>query len=405
MAVYQRSGWWYARKTVKGVEYRQALGTRSKREAETAYNRWVADLEEEAKPSRKLRASFRKGVNLFTEHHLGTLSRNSQTRYLQSLLNLTPHFYGKDLPDIGRADLASYVSARRKTGVSDATIIRDLACLSSVFTIAIDWEEADINPVLPFLRQQKRRGALKEADPKTRYLDHREELLCLSRAAEAARDPAAIRVMEKWMIAGALVGYIDTGMRAQELLVFGRSWCNWNRMEITVPSDVAKSSKDRVIPILPRFARVLETLPVNKHTDLVFWRTESGRRFMDLNHTLQRYAYDVSVAHVTIHDLRRTCGCRLLQDYKMPMKGVSEWLGHASVEMTERAYAFLKVENLHEAVGTRRSAEDLRPRLDAVLLDAPGKIAARLGTPSGTLEIDPTDVVKSFAYSAITHNP
>lgn len=50
---------------------------------------------------------------------------------------------------------------------------------------------------------------------------------------------------------------------------------------------------------------------------------------------------------------RRTCGCRLLQDHRLPMEQVSQWLGHASLAQTQRAYAFLKVDNLHRSVTTR----------------------------------------------------
>jgi integrase len=50
------------------------------------------------------------------------------------------------------------------------------------------------------------------------------------------------------------------------------------------------------------------------------------------------------------HDLRRTCGCRLLQDHGLSMEGVKEWLGHHSVTVTEKAYAFLEIEDLHRAV-------------------------------------------------------
>ena len=50
------------------------------------------------------------------------------------------------------------------------------------------------------------------------------------------------------------------------------------------------------------------------------------------------------------HDLRRTCGCRLLQDHAMSMEGVKEWLGHSTVVVTERTYAFLEIEHLHRAV-------------------------------------------------------
>ena len=40
--------------------------------------------------------------------------------------------------------------------MTDSTIRRDLACLSSLFTIAADWELCDANPVLPFLRAKKK---------------------------------------------------------------------------------------------------------------------------------------------------------------------------------------------------------------------------------------------------------
>ncbi len=50
------------------------------------------------------------------------------------------------------------------------------------------------------------------------------------------------------------------------------------------------------------------------------------------------------------HDLRRTCGSRLLQDRGLTMDEVAKWLGHSSVRVTERHYAFLRVEHLHRAL-------------------------------------------------------
>ncbi|MBX9590326.1 MAG: hypothetical protein K2X43_13545 [Hyphomonadaceae bacterium] len=71
------------------------------------------------------------------------------------------------------------------------------------------------------------------------------------------------------------------------------------------------------------------------------------------------------------HDVRRTCGCRLLQGVvidgvmrKLSMERVSKWLGHSSITVTERHYAFLTVDDLHEAVrqphGTGRKTDSRR---------------------------------------------
>jgi integrase len=50
------------------------------------------------------------------------------------------------------------------------------------------------------------------------------------------------------------------------------------------------------------------------------------------------------------HDLRRTCGCHLIQDRGFSLLQVSKWLGHSSVKVTEKHYAFLYVDDLEKAL-------------------------------------------------------
>ena len=130
-----------------------------------------------------------------------------------------------------------------------------------------------------------------------------------------------------------------------------------------IPREFTKAAKDRIVPLFPRARRILEALPVNKHTDLILWRCDGGKRFADLNKTFQAIAALAGVNDIHIHDLRRTCGCRLIQDHKLKMSEVSEWLGHESVRQTESTYAFLKVENLHDAIGGRVLEKTARLRL------------------------------------------
>lgn len=364
--IYWRNGWAWARATVKGVERRDPLGTRAKREAEERFQKWLAEIDDERRPGAGRRLSFRKAVEKFTDEHMAQLEKQTQRRYLESLVHLCEDFDRRDLADISRKDLMAFMSRRRKAGVTSSTIIRDLACLSSVFTVAEDWEIFEGNPVKGFLRAMKKRKVLVNAPPRNRYLSHQEELSVLEYALARACDPAAIRRKEKAMIAAAIALYVDLGLRAQELLHARRAWVNWNRNEFTIPRDFTKADRDRTVPLLPRARYILEALPENKHTDLLLWRCDSGKRFSDLNKSFQAIAETAKVSEVHIHDLRRTCGCRLLQDHGLKMAEVSNWLGHESVKQTETTYAFLKVENLHDAIGGRVIEKTARLRLAEV---------------------------------------
>ena len=276
-----------------------------------------------------------------------------------SLLTLAPHFEDKTLQDVGKGDLMAFVSARRKEKVSPSTIRRDLACLSSVFSVAEDWDLCDGNPVLPFLRAQKRRGGLKESPPRVRYLSGEEELGIL-RLARAKFDACRLRdgapnprALTKLMILSAIAVAIDFGLSDEEQLRLRWPQVDFDRGEngeITVLASASKNKRERRVPLLPRTRAILSGLPRHPKTDLVFWH-RNGVGFYDLNHTLQRLGAEVGVTGIRWHDLRRTCGCRLLQDHKMPIELVSFWLGHSSVVQTQRAYAFLKVDQLHESLG------------------------------------------------------
>ena len=252
----------------------------------------------------------------------------------------------------------------------------------------------EANPVLSFLRTMKRRGALKESPPRERYLSHVEEAVIL-RLARVKFDAARVKVVRaggtlnaraltKLMILAAIAVSIDTGLRDEEQLRLRWTQVDLERDQVFIPGDKAKNGRDRWVPLLPRAKAILEGLPRHKTVDLVFWH-RNGVGFDDLNHTLQDLAAQVGIVDeqaerarvkkrvakgrkaskdkrlqrpatgIRWHDLRKTCGCRLLQDHKMPIEQVSLWLGHASVVQTQRAYAFLKAEQLHESVGTSRT--------------------------------------------------
>src|SRR5271166_782749 len=221
--VYRRPGsqWWWGRVQRQGKDHRKPLATTSKGIAQKRLAAWLDELERTAWGERP-RHTFDDMALKFTEDHFPNLKPKSRRRYLVSMEVLTDSFEGRYLDEIASARLADFADSRRKAGaripdkwlgkrrpkgISPGTIRRDLACLSSMFGCAMEWEWTETNPVPAFLRARKKRG-LKEAPPKTRWLRHDEELALLA---------AARSVMAEPLLHDAICLAIDTGMRSDEL--------------------------------------------------------------------------------------------------------------------------------------------------------------------------------------------
>lgn len=350
---FRRNGWYWGRLIYKGQDLREPLGTKDRGVAVRRVKAWIEDIKDQAwgaKPHR----TFDEAAHAFIDEHLprlkGGVEGASAQRMLYALKHLEPDLAGILLKDIGSAVLSAFEQKRRKQGVTSGTIRFELKCLSSVFTTAQEKEWTDkVNPVSAYIRARAKRGLLLPPDPHTRYLSHDEESELLRRCVTALGGKPHI------MLAAAIALTIDIGLRKEELLAAEWWMVDLDRNEWTVPKELAKSGRARTVPILPRSQAILRGLPRSNQTKAVIWRDDHGvhRRYASMLGPLQCIASTTpAMDHVIWHDLRRTCGCRLLQDRKLAIKVVSEWLGHASATITEKVYAFLKVEHLHEAVGT-----------------------------------------------------
>ena len=177
----EKAAW--GRIRIAGQEYRGPLGTKSKRDAPAAYQIWLADIKKDlANPGDAASATtWRDAVWHFLEHHFPTLKQSTQVRYLQSIETLTPHFERQTLQALRKADFAKFVSYRRRAGklsrhkgatltVSDGTILRDLQCVSAIFTCAADFDLCENNPARAYMQAMMHRGVLQNAAPSKRYL-------------------------------------------------------------------------------------------------------------------------------------------------------------------------------------------------------------------------------------------
>jgi integrase len=118
----------------------------------------------------------------------------------------------------------------------------------------------------------------------------------------------------------------------------------------------AKGRRTREVVLLDPAVSVLHTLPRHIKSRLVFWHRD-GARFRHFDRGFKAAARRAKIGDIRCHDLRRTHGCRLLQDYGWPIEMVQAQLGHQGVTQTQKAYAFLEIEQRLAHAG-KCAAED-----------------------------------------------
>ncbi|MEO0498967.1 MAG: site-specific integrase [Pseudomonadota bacterium] len=338
--VYKRGSVYWGRVTRGGREFRRSLKTASRDTAEKRLAAWIDDMEAVAWGDKPPILFADAAFDFLTEHG-AALRPESLRRYRTSVKALHPHFEGRTMQSIGRAEMAEFEVTRRREGVTASSIRRDLACLSSIFTFCIERERVEVNPVPAFMKMRSRRG-LKESPPRDRYLSHEEEGKLL-----AAADPA-LRVQ----IAFA----IDTGLRLGEQ--FGLTWSNVDLKAGMIYVAESKSGRPRRVPLLERSRTNLGTLPRHISSPFVFHQPGAGKPYDRRTRPLETARKRAKISTLQWHDLRRTCGCRLLQDHGLDLYEVSKWLGHANVTVTQASYAFLATDQLSRKVQPKSAAQN-----------------------------------------------
>lgn len=345
--IYKRGKTWWARAQRQGVEHRRSLKTTDKTKAEKWFRRWLDELDDHGDFPKRL---FDDAVTRFMDEHLPTLKPSSARRYSVSLEWLSDHFAGKYLHEITSASLSEFETARRSAGAAAPTVRRDLACLSSLFTSCEDWEwlPDGRNPVRTFLKKRAKRG-LKESPGRKRYLSETEEAAllaaCVPPNPPRLSDPRRVKPRRRpYLVKEAIILAIDSGLRQKELFSLTWAQVDLRRRIITTTTDT-KSGKSRMVPIAHRSAQLLEALPRHIKSPYVLYDAD-GNRFVQFNKGFASACRRAGIKDLRWHDLRRTAGCRWLQRDNLSMLEVSMLLGHSSVQVTEKRYAFLNEEKV-----------------------------------------------------------
>jgi integrase len=351
-AIYRRGKTYWARAQRKGREHRRSLKTTNRGIAERRLREWLGELDA-IQWGDKPRRSWEEAAAKFILEHFPAIKPSSRQRYKVSMTHLNNHFAGKMMHQVTSAEMSDFETKRRMEGVSTSTIRRDLACLSSLVTSTVEWEWQDANPVPAYLKRRSKRG-LKEGNARTRYFtDDEERRLIAAATSRGSRTKNGRQTGKPTCAREAIILAIDSGLRREEL--FALTWRQVDLIRGLIDTRTkTKSGRMRKVPLPPRSAQILAQLP-RHDSGFVFVNPDAGTRYVQMDKGFKAAARRAEIEDARWHDLRRTAGCRWLQRDGKSLEEVSILLGHSSVKVTEKCYAFLEAEMVAESLSRTKT--------------------------------------------------
>jgi integrase len=220
-----------------------------------------------------------------------------------------------------RDKLAREPSARGKPKAA-ATVVRYMASLSHVFTLAVkDWSWMDDNPMLKVRKPTLPRGRVRFLSP--------EERKVLLENCRASENPYLYIVV---------ILALSTGARYSEITEL-----TWRQVDLARGTITLSKTKNKEWRVLHLHGHAMELLKglrkvLRIDTPFVFPR-EDGKAPQDIRKHWEHALKASKLQDFRFHDLRHTAASYLLEDGATLVQ-LSEILGHKTLEMVKR-YAHL----------------------------------------------------------------
>jgi len=321
-----KDGKWCFDVTCNGRRVRQIVGL-SRPETEQAMLNKLADLKRDKFGIMKPRE------NIFFEEfaaeymELYASQKRSWVRDRSAIKHFNEFFKGKVLSMITPELIERYKAARKDAGANPATINRELACLKTIFNVAILWGKLDSSPA-----KQIRRFPVNNIREK---ILGDEDMRRLVEAAEPRIKPV-------------LIIALSTGMRRNEIL--GLKWQNVHFEGKYIFIEYSKSGKTRQIPMNDLIFETLKNIP--RVSEFVFYNTKKNKNvsLFAVRDAFLRACEKAKIKGLRFHDLRH-CAASAMVRKGIDLVTVSKILGHSSIIMTMR-YAHPTPENMKLAINS-----------------------------------------------------
>lgn len=262
-------------------------------------------------------------------------------RYATSIMVAKPHLQGYDIHSIGKPEIAAFITARAQSGVSNATIRRDLTAISSVLEYACDQDWREGNP----------------ARERAKKLEEKRDPFVLPPDESIARVMSRILSQPGWH-AMALAARL-TGARMDELRNMMRE--DFNRNAATLAIRKGKGNKGRVIDLTPAAVKHLDSLTPSLTTKSLFH--ENGEPMGDMSSrwrsnvmwaAAEAKRAGVEFTPFRFHDLRHIYAIEYLKGGGS-LYDLQQQLGHSSIKTTEGYLAHLSPDQKKRAIAARKA--------------------------------------------------
>jgi integrase len=320
MAIYKRDGHWWFSKTINGNRTRKPLPTaRTKAQAEEAERKELERLHNARYGIEESSSSF---IEYAEKVFLPWAKENKLSKDDPYLLGPIKAFFGKlTFEEISPLLIEKYKS-QRKNGLTRykrkraaASVNRELACISRIFSLAIRDCVTSINPCLQVRK-------LRENNQRTRYLTEAEEIELLKQCTGEREHLRPIILMA-----------IHTGMRRGEILSLRWSQIDFARGFIHLIN--TKSGKSRDVPINRIAREILLWLQRKSSSEFLFPNPRTGKPIKEIKHAFTKSCVKAKITGFRFHDLRHTAATRLA-DGAADAFTIAAILGHSDLRMTAR---------------------------------------------------------------------
>lgn len=236
------------------------------------------------------------------------------------------------LSQISYLELETYRNTRKATPTrgkkprTDASVNREMALISHMFSKAVEWGMLEISPF-----KKGKCLMFKENNQRLRFLDKDEIDSLINQCCDHLKPIVEVA--------------IHTGMRRGELLSL-----KWEQIRNGfIYLKETKSMKARHIPINDCVAAVFKELRKKNQLKYEYVFCDSqGKRLYEVKRSFAAACRRAGLEDFHFHDLRHTFASQLVMN-GVDLKAVQELLGHADLTMTLR-YSHLSQAHLQNAV-------------------------------------------------------